>query len=158
MCFVSQLERCSHISPHKLIVSCSIFEKIDSYRVSSVGIVLDEDPEGRQDQFEAMNQHLWWGQSDHEDRVSFMTPLSSYLTSWISRRDSCLVGVSCHSPSSAPVVLAWSCCIMFKFYWTLNWGKWKPQKSFTKMINIKNCSKWAQQNVPANLWKYWQEL
>ena len=25
-------------------------------------------------------------------------PLSSYLTSWISGRDSCLVGVSCHSP------------------------------------------------------------
>ena len=41
---------------------------------------------------------------DHEDRVS-CAPLSSYLTSWISGRDSCLVGVSCHSPSSVLVIL-----------------------------------------------------
>ena len=48
MCFVSQLERCSYISPHKLIVSYSIFEKIDFGRESlSVIIKLDEDLESK---------------------------------------------------------------------------------------------------------------
>ena len=31
--FVSQLERCSYVSLHELILSCSIFEKIDPSRV-----------------------------------------------------------------------------------------------------------------------------
>ena len=35
---------------------------------------------------------------DREDCVGLVSLLSSYLTSWISGRDSCLVGVSCHSP------------------------------------------------------------
>ena len=35
----------------------------------------------RRDQDDAMNQHPREGQLDHEDRVSFASPLSSYLTS-----------------------------------------------------------------------------
>ena len=35
----------------------------------------------RQDRFEAMNQHLREGQLDREDRVSFVSLVSSYLTS-----------------------------------------------------------------------------
>ena len=35
----------------------------------------------RQDQDDAMNQRLREGSLDHEDRVSFVTPLSSYFTS-----------------------------------------------------------------------------
>ena len=34
MCFVSQLERCCYVSFRELILSCSIFEKIDPSRVS----------------------------------------------------------------------------------------------------------------------------
>ena len=34
LCFVSQLERCVNVSSHELILSCSIFEKIDHSRVS----------------------------------------------------------------------------------------------------------------------------
>ena len=33
VCFVSQLERCVNVSSHELILSCSVFEKIDSSRV-----------------------------------------------------------------------------------------------------------------------------
>ena len=60
----------------------------------------------RQDQFEAMDQHLREGQLDHEGRVSFVSPVSSYLTSRISGRDSCLVGVSCHSPKICLQIVA----------------------------------------------------
>ena len=52
----------------------------------------------RRGQGDALNQHPREGHLDREDRVSFVSPLSSYLTSSISGRDSCLVGVSCHSP------------------------------------------------------------
>ena len=55
----------------------------------------------RQDQFGSTKQQLRERQMDHEDCDSFVTPLSSYLTSWISGRYSCLVGVSCHIPSLA---------------------------------------------------------
>ena len=65
----------------------------------SVVVVLDGVLKARcQDQDDAMNQHLREEQLDHEYCVVFVSPVSSYLTSWISGRDSCLVGVSCHSP------------------------------------------------------------
>jgi hypothetical protein len=47
VCFVSQLKRCFNISLHELILSYPILEKIDSGRVSSVVIVLDEDLEAK---------------------------------------------------------------------------------------------------------------
>ena len=80
----------------------------------------------RQDQFEAMDQHLREGQLDHEDRVSFVSPLSFSLTSWISGRDSCLVGVSCHSPRIWLQIVAQASIIMSKFLWKLKWGLLKP--------------------------------
>ena len=43
---------------------------------------------------------------DREDCASFVSPLSSYLTSGISGRDSCLVGVSCHGPRLLLVLVA----------------------------------------------------
>ena len=64
---------------------------------------------------------------DHEDCVSLRSP-SILPYAWISRRDSCLVGVSCHIPSF------WHCsrlahvCIIFKF-WNLNWGILETSKS-----------------------------
>ena len=72
-------------------LDCSIFEDIDSCRASVYHhrVGWRSRKQRLQDQFEAM---------DHEDHVSFVSPLSSYLASWISRRDSCLVGVSCHNP------------------------------------------------------------
>ena len=37
---VSQLERCFNVSLHELILSCSIFEKIDPSRVSSFPLIV----------------------------------------------------------------------------------------------------------------------
>ena len=34
LCFVSQLKRCCYVSSHELILSCSVFSKIDCSRVS----------------------------------------------------------------------------------------------------------------------------
>ena len=71
---------------------------------------------------------------DREDCVGLVPPLSSYLTTWISGRDSCLVGVSCHSPRSLFVI---SCIfihvIMFKFQLNLKWGCLNPS---TKWIQL----------------------
>ena len=97
--FVSQLKRCFNISLHELIMSCSIFGKIDSYRVSFYchHVGWRSQKERRQDQLEQ-----WINIFEKGNRimkiVSFLTPLSSYFTSWISGRDFCLVGASCHSP------------------------------------------------------------
>jgi hypothetical protein len=44
--------------------------------------MLDKDPEGKDVKInlQAMDQHLREGQLDYEDRVSLVSPLSSYLT------------------------------------------------------------------------------
>ena len=92
VCFASQLKRCSNISLYELVMTRSIFVKIKSYRVFLSSIVITGWRSWRQrcqDQHDAM---------DHEDYASSMSPLSSHLTSWILGRDSCLVGVSYHSP------------------------------------------------------------
>ena len=64
-------------------MSCSIFEKIDSIEFPFLLIVvLDEVVKAsRRDQDDAMNQHPREGQLDQEDYISFVSPLSSYLTS-----------------------------------------------------------------------------
>ena len=69
------------------------------------------------------SRQSWWSNQcsyevhlDREDCVSFVSPLFSYLTSWISGRDSCLVGVSCHSPSfsfACGLVLVAASCLNF---------------------------------------------
>ena len=94
VCFVSQLKRCFNVSLHELILSCSIFEKIVSCRVSfplhRVG--WRSRRQRRQEQCDAIYRYLREGQLDREDCDSFVTPLSSYFTSWISGRDSCFSG------------------------------------------------------------------
>ena len=72
-----------YASFRELIVSCSILEKIDSSRVSFLLVVmLNGVLKARcQDQDDAMNQHLREEQLDHEDCVSFVSPLCSYLMS-----------------------------------------------------------------------------
>ena len=71
-----QLKGCYYVLFREFIVRCSIFEKIDSYRVSSAVIMLDEDPESKDDKInlkqrinDLMKCHL-----DHEDCVSFCVP------------------------------------------------------------------------------------
>ena len=106
VCYVSRPKRCYYVSFHELIVSCSIFEKIESCRVYFCRRVGWRSRKQRcQDQDDAMNQRLWGGYLDREDCVSSVSPLSSYLTSWTSGWDSRLVGVSCHSPSFNPTCL-----------------------------------------------------
>ena len=99
--FVSQLKRCSNVSLHELILHCSIFEKIVSCRVSfplhRVG--WRSRKQRCQDRLELsiniLEKDIWIVKN-----VLACVPLSSYLTTWISGRDSCLVGVSCHIPRS----------------------------------------------------------
>ena len=89
-----------NISFRELIVSCSIFKKIDSYRVSSVVIMLDEDPESKDDK---INLKQWVNIFDEgigSRRLCWLLcPLFLLPNAWISGRDSCLVGASCHIPS-----------------------------------------------------------
>ena len=154
-CYASQLERCFNASLHELILSCSIFEKIDPSRVFPFLLLSCRLEFSEQDIETKMviESTFLWNAPCIVKIVLVCVPSSSYLTSWISGRDSCLVGVSCHSPRSA---LAWFFlhpCIMSKFLSNLNWGIGEPQKSFLKMINIKNCFKCFQGNVPFQLWK-----
>ena len=94
---------------------------------------------------EATDQHIREEQLDHEDRVSFVSPLSSYLTSWISGRDSCLVGVSCHSPRSALVwLLLVPHVIMFNFQRNLKWGCWNPSTKCIQLGSSKQYFQWTQ--------------
>ena len=64
----------------------------------------------------AIYQYLREGQLDREDRVSFVTPLSSYLMLESPDKILVLVGVSCHSPRIClPLVALKHPCIMFIF-------------------------------------------
>ncbi len=76
VCFVSQLERCVNVSSHELILSCSVFEKIDSSRVflsSSCHVSWSSQSKTTRqdgDRFNVlMKCHL-----DHEDYVSLRSP------------------------------------------------------------------------------------
>ena len=66
VCFVSQPARCINVSFRELIPSCSIFEKIDSCRISFSRHRVGQRPRRQRYQ----DQHLPEGRSDHEDRVS----------------------------------------------------------------------------------------
>ena len=94
VCLVSQLKRCSNVSLHELILSCLIFEKIVFCRVSfplhRVG--WRSRRQRRQEQCDAIYRYLREGQLDRQDCDGFVTPLSSYSTSWILGRDSCFSG------------------------------------------------------------------
>ena len=93
----SQLKRCSYALFRKLILWSLRWSIIVELSLSSCLMKVLQAKMSRS--IGEMNRHLREGQLDHEDRVSFVSPLSTYLTSWISGRDSCLVGVSCHIPS-----------------------------------------------------------
>ena len=100
-CVLSLNSRCFNISFRELILYSSIFEKINP----SIVFFLSSSRGWRSQKRGCQDQRMQWINNllrcnlDHEDCVSFVSPLSSYLTSWISGRDSCLVGVSCHIPS-----------------------------------------------------------
>ena len=99
VCFESQLKRCSYVSLHESILSCPMSRILFPVEFLFVVIVLDEVPEGKDVK---INMKQWIMKT-----VSVpCPPLSSYLTSWISRRDSCLVGASCH-------ILSFWCCLVF---------------------------------------------
>ena len=79
----------------------NIFEKIDPSRVFlflSLPCGLEFSEQRRQG-LESMNQHLREEQLDREDYVSLRSPFILPYA-WIPGRDFCLVGVSCHIPSS----------------------------------------------------------
>ena len=80
-----------NMSFRELIVSCSIFKKIDSYRVSSIVIMLDEDPESKDDK---INLKQWMNIFDEGNWIektvlAFVSPFSSYPT--LESRDEILV-------------------------------------------------------------------
>ena len=101
-CFVSQLNEMFLCLTPWVHLECSIFEEIDSCRVPPIVFVLDKDLEGKDVKINVMQgiNVLTKCNLDREDCVGFVSPLSSYITSWISGWDSCFVGVSCHNPSS----------------------------------------------------------
>ena len=84
-----------------IIMNCSISEEIVSCGISfrHHWVEWRSRKQGYQDQHEARNQRSYEGQLDHEDCNS-SSPLFLLPYAWISGRDSCLVGVSCHIPSS----------------------------------------------------------
>ena len=92
----------------------------------SVVIMLDEGLEGEDANINSSNESTSPRRAIGSWR--FVSPLSSYLTSWISGRDSCLVGVSCHSPRICfpriclPLVSLKQPCIMFIFQLKMKWG------------------------------------
>ena len=117
VCFVSQLERCFYVSFRGLILSCSTFEKNDSFRVFPflslswlAGVLRARLQDNDGDRINVpMKCNL-----DREDYTSLCFPFVLPYT-WISGRDSCLVGVSCHIPSSGLTYACFHLCIMFKF-------------------------------------------
>ena len=125
VCFVCQLERCFNVSLRELILSCSTFEKIDPSRVPfssrcHVGWS-SQSKTSRQD--DDRIKVLMKCNLDREDCASLHSPFT-LAYAWISRRDFCLVGVSCHIPSF------W-CCLVFASCLNFEtWTEeiWKPQK------------------------------
>ena len=72
VCIVSHLERCRCVSFYELIIGCSIFEKIDSLRVSFLSVIgLDGvlRARHRNKDCDRVNVLMKWN-LDREDRVS----------------------------------------------------------------------------------------
>ena len=99
-CVLCLNSRCFNISFCELILYSLIFEKINPSSVSFRRHRVDEDLKSEDVKINVMQQinKVMRCNLDREDCVGLVPPLSSYLTSWILGRDSCLVGVSCHSP------------------------------------------------------------
>ena len=80
---------------------------------------------------------LMKGNLDREDCVRLRSPFILPYA-WISGRDSCLVGVSCHIPSLVCSRLANGVCIMFKFSNELEMGMTNPSTKWNAIrIKIK---------------------
>ena len=125
VCFVSRLEWCCYASFRELILSCSIFEKINPSRVSfSSRCHVGWSSQSK------MTRQRWWS-NQHSSEVQpgswrlrllhspFILPYA-----WISGRDSCLVLVSCHIPSfwHCTRLASWvSSCLSFKWTWNGGW-------------------------------------
>ena len=95
--FVSQLERCCHVSLRELfdLREDRSFQSFPFLFLSWLAGILRarrQDKDGVQ-----INVHLKYN-LDREDCTSLRFPFILPYA-WISRRDSCLVGVSCHIPS-----------------------------------------------------------
>jgi hypothetical protein len=101
MCFVPQLKRCFYVSFRELILWSLRWSIPVEVSRSSV-LVLGEDLESKVVKFKMMQ---WINIFDEGSWIVKIViacvPLSSYLTTWISGRDSCLVGVSCNIPNLA---------------------------------------------------------
>ena len=105
---VSQLKRGCYVSFRELILSCSIFEKIDPSRVSFSPCQVSWSSQNK------TTRQIWWRINvltkcnlNREDCVSLRFPFILPYA-WISGRDSWLVGVSCHSPRSALICFCFS--------------------------------------------------
>ena len=137
VCLVTQLERCYYVSSHELILSCSVFEKINSSRV----FLSSSCHASWSSQRKTSSQRWWLNQRPYEvhlDREDYTSLRSPFILpyAWISGRDSCLVGVSCHNPSSG---LA---CLCFSLYaTTLKWGLINPSSKWNSTrVQIKSFS------------------
>ena len=118
VCAMSQLKRCSYVSFRELILSARSSRRSIPVGFSFLSVVIMLDAvlrARRRDKDGDWINTFMKCNLDREVCVSFVSPLSSYLTSWISGRDSCLVGVSCHSPRIWLQIVALHPCIMFKF-------------------------------------------
>ena len=113
----------------------------------------------RQDQCDAIYRYLREGQFDREDCDSFVTPLSSYFTSWISGRDSCSVGVSCHSPRNL-VISGIASMHHFQHLLILKWGQINPSSKWNTTrvkLNLFHLPKMAFRKVH-QFWNGWKLL
>ena len=72
---------------------------------------------------------------DRENYTSLCSPFTLPYA-WISGRDFCLVGVSCHIPNSSLTYASFHVSIVFKFKWNLNWGIFKSLRKPLKITNI----------------------
>ena len=102
VCAMSQLKRCSYVSLRELILSARSSRRSIPVGLSFLSVVIMLDGllgERRRDKDGDWINNPKRCNLDREDYVSLCSPFILPYT-WISGRDSCLVGVSCHSPSS----------------------------------------------------------
>ena len=106
-CVLCLNSRCFNISFRELILYSSIFEKINPSIVSFCHHRVVEDLKSEDVKINVCNEStaLWVATWIVKIMLACVPPFTLPYT-WISGRNSCLVGVSCHSPSSA---LAWLC-------------------------------------------------
>ena len=157
VCFVSQLKRCS--TSHSASwswVARSLRRSIPIELSCSFILVLGEDLRSKDAKINMTQGVDIFKKGSRIKKIMLAcVPLSPYLTTWISGRDSCLVGVSCHYPR----IPEWNSCICTH----ASWPKFlKVELRFVETLRnqFKNNQhliliKWVQGNVPVTLRKYW---